>query len=287
MSDEPGSKVPDLPDWLIVSRGEAPLVLSIPHAGTELLHVRERMRSDWLATLDADWWVDELYAFANKLDVTLIRTQLSRTVIDVNRDPAARELYPGMASTELVPTTTFDGTALYLQGREPSAQEQVERRRRYYDPYHAALRAELQRLRQCHPRIVLYEAHSIRSHVPRLFDGELPLFNIGTFDGRSCDAALTSAVEAACRTLPAVMPFSCAVNGRFKGGYITRTYGQPADGVHAIQMELACRGYLAEPALPLAESNWPPAFVHIRAEPMQRVLRTVLMSCLAFAGAAP
>jgi len=261
--------------------------LSIPHAGTELQHVREQVRSQWLATLDADWWVDQLYDFARELDVTLLQTGISRTVIDVNRDPAARELYPGMASTELVPTTTFDGTALYAEGRQPSAEEQTLRRQRYYEPYHAALRSELQRLRQRHSNLVLYEAHSIRSRVPRLFEGELPLFNIGTFDGRSCAPQLTTVVAAACRTLPADMESSCVINGRFKGGYITRTYGQPAAGVHAIQMELSCRAYLDEPSLPLDESNWPPAFSTTRAAAVQRTLRAVLVSCLNFAGATP
>ena len=280
------SAAPDL-DWLSVRRGSAPLLLSIPHAGTELLHVGDQVRSAWLARLDADWWVDQLYDFAAELDATVLATRISRTVIDVNRDPQARELYPGMASTELVPTTTFDGTPLYDAGRLPTPQEQALRRARYYDPYHATLRAELQRLRQRHANIVLYDAHSIRSRVPRLFDGELPLFNIGTFDGRSCAPALSAAVEAACRTLPPGMPFSCVVNGRFKGGYITRSYGQPAAGVHAIQMELACRGYLDEPVLPLHEGNWPPAFSKPRAQAVQQALRSVLLGCINFAGASP
>lgn len=270
-------------DWLTVRRGEAPLVISIPHSGTELLHVREQVRSPWLATLDADWWVDQLYDFAHELDATLIRTAVSRTVIDVNRDPAG-SLYPGMASTELVPMTTFDGTPLYAAGCEPSTHEQALRRELYFDPYHVALRAELQRLQARHARIVLYDAHSIRSRVARLFEGELPLFNIGTFGGRSCAQGLTDAVADACRSLPASVPFSCVVNGRFKGGYITRAYGQPEQGVHAIQMELACRGYLTEPAVPFCESNWPPPFSREQAAPLQHALRTVLTSCSAFAG---
>jgi N-formylglutamate deformylase len=273
-------------DWLTVWRGTAPLVLSIPHAGTDLLYVREQLRSPWLATMDADWWVDQLYDFARELDVTLVKTAISRTVIDVNRDPAARELYPGMASTELVPTTTFDGVALYPEGSQPSGEEQALRRTRFHEPYHAVLRAELQRLRQQHSKVVLYDAHSIRSHVPRLFEGQLPLFNIGTFSARSCAPGLTAAVSNACRTLPVTMAGSQVIDGRFKGGYITRNYGRPDAGMHAIQMELACRGYLDEPPLPLDAANWPPAFIKARAEPLQRVLREVLVSCLDFAGAA-
>jgi N-formylglutamate deformylase len=275
------------PPWLTVRRGTAPLLLSIPHAGTELLHVSEQVCSPWLARLDADWWVDQLYDFARELDVTVLKTAISRTVIDVNRDPQAGELYPGMASTELVPTTTFDGVALYSAGRQPTGEEQALRRVRYYEPYHATLRAELHRLRQRHGSVVLYDAHSIRSRVPRLFEGELPLFNIGTFGGRSCSPQLTGAVAAACHTLPPGMQFSCVVDGRFKGGYITRSYGQPAAGVHAIQMELACRAYLDEPSLPLDATNWPPPFAEQRARAVQNVLRAVLMSCLEFAGATP
>jgi formiminoglutamase len=267
---------------LTVLRGEAPLLLSIPHAGTQLLEVRHDVRSGWLATLDADWWVDQLYDFARELDITVIKTALSRTVIDVNRDPQARELYPGMASTGLVPTTTFDGAPLYLPGREPDAGEQALRLERYFQPYHAALHAELERLRARHGRVVLYDAHSIRSQVPRLFAGELPLFNIGTFSGRSCAPQLTAAVVAACDGLPRGTHI---VDGRFKGGYITRHYGDPDHGVHAIQMELACRAYLLEPPAPLDESNWPPPFSPVQAAPVQRVLRAALISCIEFAGA--
>lgn len=271
--------------WLTVIRGDAPLVLSIPHAGTELLEVRGQVSSPGLATRDADWYVDQLYDFAHELDVTLIKTAVSRTVIDVNRDPQARELYPGMASTELVPTTTFDGTPLYPPGGEPDAHEQARRREQYFVPYHRALQVELQRLKERHGKVVLYDAHSIRSQVPRLFDGQLPQFNIGTFSGRSCDVRLTDAVAEACRSTPAQIERSHVIDGRFKGGYITRTYGQPEQGVHAIQMELACRGYLSEPPLPFDESNWPPAFAPTQAAPLQRVLRAVLLACRNFAGA--
>ena len=265
--------------WLQVHRGAAPLIVSIPHAGTDLVHVREQVKSVWLATLDADWWVNRLYDFASELDATVVWTAISRTVIDVNRDAGSKPLYPGMASTELVPTTTFDGTALYDSNRLPGPQEQALRRQRYFDPYHAALQSEIARLRRSHANVVLYDAHSIRSHVPRLFEGALPLFNIGTFDGRSCAQDLTDAVATQCAAFSA----SRIVNGRFKGGAITRTYGQPAQGVHALQMELACRSYMTEPDAPLSENNWPPAWSDAQAAPLQRVLRDVLTSCLSFA----
>ena len=266
-------------EWLTIRRGAAPLIVSIPHAGTDLVHVREQVKSAWLATLDADWWVNRLYDFAGELDVTIVATAISRTVIDVNRDPESKSLYPGMATTELVPTTTFDGVALYDADCVPSIEEKSLRRQLYFDPYHAALRNEIARLRLLHQNVVLYDAHSIRSHVPRLFDGELPVFNIGTYDGRSCAQDLSDAVAAIC----AASLFSHVVNGRFKGGSITRTYGQPTQGVHAIQMELACRAYITEPAQPFTENNWPPPWSDTQAASVRRVLRDVLDSCLAFA----
>lgn len=273
MSDVIGTTV-----WLTVRRRQAPLILSIPHAGTQLAHVREQVKSVWLATLDADWWVDRLYDFAASMDATVVSTAISRTVIDVNRDPSSRSLYPGLATTELVPTTTFDGTPLYESTRLPTAIEQARRRELYFDPYHAALQAEQARLRAMHPRVVLYDAHSIRSHVPRLFDGELPLFNIGTYDGRSSATRLTDLVLAACADFSS----SHVVNGRFKGGFITRRYGRPEEGVHAIQMELACRVYMEEPS-PVDESTWPSAYSADRAGPVRAVLRDVLERCIAFA----
>jgi N-formylglutamate deformylase len=267
------------PVWLRVRRGDAPLIVSIPHAGTQLVHVEEQVKSPWLARFDADWWVDRLYDFASDLDATIVSTAISRTVIDVNRDPSARSLYPGMATTELVPTTTFDGEPLYEPACTPTEAEQSLRRERYFAPYHAALQAEIARLKSSHRSIVLYDAHSIRSRVPRLFEGELPMFNIGTFDGRSCPAELTAAVQARC----AEHSSSLVVNGRFKGGWITRTYGQPAQSVHALQMELACRAYMDEPSGALHDRNWPPSYSEHRAARVRDVLRDVLKRCLEFA----
>lgn len=264
--------------WLKVRRGNAPLLLSVPHAGTDLVHVGAQVTSHWLATLDADWWVDRLYDFAVELDATIVTTSISRTVIDVNRDPSSQSLYPGMATTELVPTTTFDGVPLYAAEHTPTENEKAARRVAYFDPYHAMLRAELARLRTLHESVVIYDAHSIRSFVPRLFDGELPVFNIGTFDGRSCAERLTDAVVEACDRSSG----SFVVNGRFKGGSITRTYGRPDDGVHAIQMELACRAYMDEPSAPLAEDNWPPPYLPERAADVRRTLHDVLRRCVEF-----
>lgn len=265
-------------DWLEVGRGDAPLVVSFPHTGTDIPEeIEARLVSPWLARKDADWWIDRLYGFARSLGATTVRTAISRTVIDVNRDPSGASLYPGQTTTELCPTTTFDGEPLYREGEAPDAAEIARRREAYFAPYHAALAAELERLRASHGRVVLYEAHSIRSRIPRLFDGELPNFNIGTNSGASCDPALTSVVEAACDA----SGFSRVTNGRFKGGWTTRHYGRPETGVHAVQMELACRGYMDE--TPVEPELWPSPYDPARAAAMRGALAKVLNACLDFA----
>jgi len=268
-------------DWLHLTRGEAPLVVSIPHAGTIIpSDVEARLVSPWLARKDADWWLEQLYAFADGLDATVVRTGVSRTVIDVNRDPSGVSLYPGQATTSLCPIDTFDGEPLYQAGQEPDAAEIARRRATFFDPYHDALEAELDRLLARHGKVVLYDAHSIRSRAPRLFDGELPQFNIGTNSGAACDPGLAARVEAACDAtgLPRV------TDGRFKGGWITRRYGRPDHGVHAVQMELACRGYIDEPAA-LTPQTWPTPYAAARAAPLRAALSDVLKACLAFAQA--
>lgn len=267
------------PDWLTVRAGAAPLVVSLPHTGTLLPpEIESRVVSPWLARKDADWWIDRLYAFATELDATIVHTALSRTAIDVNRDPSGASLYPGQPTTGLCPAETFDGEPLYAPGDAPTARDMAERRRRYFVPYHAALAAQITRLMARHPRIVVYDCHSIRSVVPRLFDGQLPQFNIGTNDGASCDWTLTRVVERVCDSASA----SRVTNGRFKGGYITRHYGRPEAGVHAIQMELACRGYMDEPAT-VDPGNWPSPYVEARAASMRSTLTGVLEHAVAWA----
>jgi N-formylglutamate deformylase len=267
-------------DWLTVHRGDAPLIVSLPHTGTDIPpDIEARLVSPWLSRKDADWWVHRLYDFAADLGATVIRTALSRTVIDVNRDPSGASLYPGHATTELCPTTTFDGESLYLEDQPMDEIERARRRNLYFDPYHDAIATEVARLKTRHGAVVLYEAHSIRSRIPRLFDGDLPNFNIGTNNGASCDSALAAAVEAACDA----SAFSRVTNGRFKGGYTTRCYGRPREGVHAIQMELACRGYMVDPAGPVTADNWPSPYDPAVAAPMRATLRSVLEACLAFA----
>ncbi len=268
------------PDWLSVTRGNAPLIVSLPHTGTEIPAEYERgLVSPWLARKDADWWIEQLYDFSADLGATVVRTSISRTVIDVNRDPSGASLYPGQATTELCPTTTFDGEPLYKPGVEPTAADIAERRSRFFDPYHAALRAEIERLQAQHANVVVYDCHSIRSVIPRLFDGTLPHFNIGTNGGSTCSPALSEAVERICSG----SGFSHVVNGRFKGGYITRSLGQPEAGIHAVQMELACRGYMREPIGPVTESEWPAAYDEAYAAPMRAALTLILETCLTFA----
>jgi N-formylglutamate deformylase len=263
------------PGWVIIERRDAPLIVSIPHAGTELLNFEQAFVDPWLAHKDADWRLDALYDFVAPLGATVVRTWLSRSIIDVNRDPSGASLYPGQATTELVPTTTFDGEPLYRPGRAPDAAEIAERRRLYFDPYQAALASEIARLRQQHKRVALFDAHSIRSVIPRLFDGELPVFNLGTNSGDGCDPGLRERVGA----VLAASGQTSVIDGRFKGGWITRAYGRPSEGVEALQLELACRAYMPEPERP-APDNWPTPIDEKRAAPTRAIIKRVLEAIL-------
>jgi N-formylglutamate deformylase len=262
------------PDWLEIRRGKAPLIVSIPHGGVELRDYEAGFVSPWIARKDADWRLDELYHFVGSLGATLVRTSLSRSIIDVNRDPSGFSLYPGQATTELCPTTTFDGEPLY-PGNPPDSIEIAERRRACFDPYHAALSAEIARLKARFDRVALFDAHSIRSRIPRLFDGELPVFNLGTNGGASCSPKLRDALGAAL----AASGQSFVVDGRFRGGWITRHYGKPGEGIEAIQLELACRGYMLEPDFP-SPANWPQPIDDGRSARTRATLRRVLETIL-------
>jgi N-formylglutamate deformylase len=266
--------------WLEVQRADAPLIVCFPHTGTEIPQpIEARFVTPWLARKDADHWVHLLYDFAHALGATTLRTRVSRSVIDVNRDPSGASLYPGQNTTDLCPLTTFDGELLYKAGQQPSDAEILERRERFFAPYHAAVSDELARLRKRHARVVLYDAHAIPSVVPRLFAGVLPQLNIGDNAGTTCDRALTAQFERRAEQ----SDFSWICNGRFKGGWTTRHYGRPEQGVHAIQLELACRGYMIEPALP-SEANWPAPYDPQRAAALKAVLVEFLRGCLDFAG---
>lgn len=264
----------------VIRRGQAPLVLSLPHVGTAIPEdVEARLVSPWLARKDADWWIDQLYDFASEMDATIVRAHWSRTVIDLNRDPSGVSLYPGQATTGLCPVETFDGEPLYRPGLEPDGDEIEVRTDVYYRPYHEALTEEISRLRKISERVVVYDCHSIRSAIPRLFAGKLPVFNLGTNSGASAGPHLIKRVS----DILAGSGRSHVVDGRFKGGYITRHYGRPETGVHALQMELACRGYMRESLGPVSEANWPVAFDPVFAGPTRLTLRAVLAACLAFA----
>lgn len=265
-------------EWLAVHHGDSPLIVSFPHTGTEIPPAIEaRLVSAWIGRRDADHWVDVLYDFAHSMGATTIRTAMARTVVDVNRDPSGASLYPGQNTTGLCPVETFDGEPLYRAGAEPDGAEIGRRRQEFFDPYHAAIREQIARLRARHPAVVLYDAHAIRSRVPRLFEGELPQFNIGTNGGASADAALTARLERIC----ASSGLTHVTNGRFRGGWITRHYGDPRNGIHAVQMELAMRGYLDEPERP-DERNWPAPLDDARAARLRVALRDMLEACLQF-----
>jgi formiminoglutamase len=258
--------------WLHVARRDTPLILAFPHGGTDIpAELLPDFRSRWWAIRDADWHIRTLYE--GLADATLIWTDISRSVIDCNRDPSGASLYPGQATTGLCPAETFDGDPLYREGRAPD----IASRRAWFDPYHTAIAAEIARLRARHERVVLYDCHSIRSHVPRLFDGDLPELNIGTDGGVTCDPALSDAVLAACDGRSHVL------NGRFRGGWTTRHYGRPEQGVHAIQMEIAMRAYLREPAATPDEANWPPEYDSAFAAPLRADLTRILAAVLDFA----
>lgn len=254
--------------WLHVHQGAAPLIVSIPHAGTLVPpEIAEHLVDHDLAIHDADWFIPQLYDFAAEFGASVVRTDISRTAIDVNRDPSGQSLYPGQATTGLCPTETFDDVPLYKDGHAPRHAEIFRRRVSYFAPYHDALEAEIDRLRLVHPKVVLFDAHSIRSHVDRLFEGELPALNLGTNSGAS---AGVEAVAIAERHM-AASGFSHVTNGRFKGGWITRHYGNPDGGVHALQMEIAQRAYMDEPK-GLDIPTWNPD----RAADLQAVLKGLL-----------
>jgi N-formylglutamate amidohydrolase len=191
---------------------------------------------------DTDWYVDELWSGAAGMGAGLLVGEYSRYVVDLNRSPDDRPLYPG-AGTGLVPEQTFSGATLYRDGARPCQEESRRRLVEYWRPYHAALAGELARLRERHGFALLLDAHSIRSRVPRLFDGRLPDLNLGSFEGASAAPELIALASERLRDWPGC---THVVDGRFKGGYITRHYGRPADGVHALQLEMAQSLYMQE-----------------------------------------
>lgn len=255
-------------DIVTVTRGPSPLILSMPHPGTGLPpEVHADLNERGRLVEDTDWHMRELYGFAGRFQPTIVEAKLSRYVIDLNRDPSGVSLYPGQATTELVPTTTFDGAPIWTTS--PDAAEIERRRDAYFQPYHAALEAEIARVKAVHGYALLWDCHSIKSAIPRLFPGTLPTLNLGTNSGASCAPAVAEAAERAM----AANAFDCIANGRFKGGWITRHYGRPNCHVHAIQMEIALSAYLSDEMPP-----W--TFDAAKAASLQSALSSIIAAAL-------
>jgi len=258
-----------------LTQGASPLLVSMPHLGT---HIPEELRSDYvpraLDAEDTDWHLDRLYVFLPEFGASVLQPQVSRYVIDLNRPPDDAPMYPGASNTELCPTRFFNGDALYREGRAPGPEERQRRRALYWQPYHDALASELERIRAQHGFALLWDAHSIRAEIPWLFDGVLPDLNIGTANGASADAFIAEAVTAAASAHP---QFSHVLNGRFKGGYITRHYGDPTRRIHAVQLEKGQRIYMSEAP--------PYGYDQAQAARSQPVVRDMVAAALAACGA--
>jgi N-formylglutamate deformylase len=257
-------------DILTLERGTAPLLISLPHDGSHLpADIAARMRPAARRSPDTDWHVGKLYApLARELGASLLRPLASRYVVDLNRPADGHALYPGRRETGLASTIGFDGQPLYLDGCEPDADEVARRVDAWWRPYHQALADEVERLLALHGHVVVWEGHSIRSRVPMLFDGRLPDFNLGTADGASCGAELQWRLT---NVLESQDDYDFVVNGRFKGGYITRHYGQPERGVQTVQLELSQCRYMDEDSF-----VWDAA----RAAPVQALIGRLLRASL-------
>lgn len=222
--------------------GDQPLLISVPHDGREIPDdIRDRMSEAGIAVPDTDWYVAELYEFASEIGASMLVANYSRYVVDLNRSADDDVLYPGQVVTGLCPEQTFDGDAIYNDGGVDDA-EKTMRVETYWRPYHAKIRETLDAMRSTFGFALLWDAHSIPSLVPRLFEGELPALNLGSNNSKSCARSVESAVAA----VADASSYSFVVNGRFKGGYITRDYGDPENQVHALQLEIAQRAYMNE-----------------------------------------
>ncbi|WP_185984239.1 N-formylglutamate deformylase [Aureimonas mangrovi] len=257
-----------------IRRGSSPVILGLPHTGTDVPpDVFEALNEEGRRLRDTDWHIHRLYDGLLP-EVTTVRATFHRYVVDANRDPSGVSLYPGQNTTGVVPTTDFDGNAIWRE--EPDEAEIARRIEAFHRPYHEALAAEIERVRGVHGVAILYDCHSIRSQIPFLFEGRLPDFNIGTDGGKTCDRRVeASVVEATAAAAPA---YTSVLNGRFRGGWTTRRYGRPQDGVHAIQMELAQATHLASETLPFDYD------AH-KAEPLRTILSTILKRLEALAPA--
>jgi N-formylglutamate deformylase len=232
------------PETFRLHQGTTPLLISLPHIGTQIpAELQPGYVERALALEDTDWHLDALYDFAAELGASTLVPSVSRYVIDLNRPPQDAPLYAGANNTELCPTRSFGGEPLYRAGCAPGPEEIARRRARYWQPYHDALQAELARLQGLHGHALLLDGHSIRSELPWLFEGKLPDLNLGTVGGQSCAATLRDALG---QVLANANRYTSVVDGRFRGGYITRAYGRPASGVHAVQLEMCWSCYMRE-----------------------------------------
>jgi len=247
-----------------VKQGSSPVILGFPHTGTDVPpEIRERLNANGRLLADTDWHIHKFYEGLLP-DATTVRATFHRYVIDANRDPSGTSLYPGQNTTGLIPQTDFDGEPIWLEGQAPNEADVAARLAAFHAPYHAALAAEIERVKAIHGVAILYDCHSIRSHIPFLFEGTLPDFNIGTDRGKTC----APEIEAATREIAAAAEgYTSILNGRFKGGWTTRHYGRPETGVHAIQMELAQSTHLASETPPFAydEAKAEKLRVHLKA----------------------
>lgn len=256
-------------DHISVQEGRSPLLISVPHAGTLIPpEVKERMRPETLFLPDTDWFVDKLYGWAPVEGAGLIVTPWSRYLIDLNRPPDDSPLYERGGSS-LVPQETFEGDPIYREGMAPDRYEIEERLENHWRPYHDHLGRMLDRIKARHGHAVLLDGHSIRSVLPKLFEGELPNLNLGSNDGASAAPGL---VDTAWNLL-VDSGFRAVRDGRFKGGYITRHYGRPAEGVHAIQLEIAQRSYMPE---------FPPQWDRARSMPLIELLKRLVAALQAW-----
>lgn len=248
-----------------VIAGDSPIILAMPHSGLYVPdEIYGRLNDAGRELPDTDWHIDRLYDGLLP-GATMVRANFHRYVVDPNRDPSGASLYPGQNTTGLCPLINFDNTPIYRQDQEPEAAEIEQRRAKYHSPYHAALKAQIARVKSIHGIAILYDCHSIRSKVPYLFEGALPDFNIGTNNGQTCAPEVQNLTANICADAAG---YSSVINGRFKGGWTTRHYGRPDDGVHAIQMELSQINYMSE------TSPW--IYAPRRAEKLRAVLTTLL-----------
>ena len=256
---------------LTFKQGRVPLLISMPHAGTRLTPaVMAGLVPQAQSLPDTDWHIPRLYQFAEELGASTLAAEYSRFVIDLNRPSDDKPLYVG-ATTGLYPATLFDGIALFKEGQEPSKEERATYLHQIWTPYHQTLQSELARLKTEFGYALLFDAHSIRSIIPHLFDGKLPDFNLGTFNGASCDPVLACELEAICARHD---NYTHVLNGRFKGGHITRHYGNPAENIHAVQLELCQSTYM--------EEFEPFRYRADLAEPTRVVLQELLQGYLAW-----